>query len=152
MQVREIMISDVKTIEKDATIQEAAEVMSKHGIGSLIVTEDSRVIGIVTERDILIKVVSESKDATKTYVKDIMTKEVIMINTHVMIDKIMLRDTFLTDIETPVKKAIALIIVWVICLLGLTVTFLLAARIILLAFLFFCAMINYVPSIPFLTG
>jgi len=79
MQVREIMISDVKTIEKDATIQEAAEVMSKHGIGSLIVTEDSRVIGIVTERDILIKVVSESKDATKTYVKDIMTKEVIMI-------------------------------------------------------------------------
>ncbi len=79
MQVRDIMVSDVKTIDKEATIQEAASKMSEHSIGSLIVVEDSRVVGIITERDIMKKVVAESKDATKTIVKDIMTKKVIMI-------------------------------------------------------------------------
>jgi len=76
-----------------------------------------------------------------------------MLNGHVITDKIMLRDDWLIDIEKlqPAKKAIARIIVWVFCLLGLTVTFLLAARIILLAFLFVCALVSYVPSIPFLT-
>jgi len=79
MKVRDIMVSDVKTIDKESTIQEAADLMSQNSIGSLIVVEDSRVIGIITERDILNKVVAESKNASKTFVKDIMTREVIMI-------------------------------------------------------------------------
>ena len=74
-----------------------------------------------------------------------------MINTHVTTHRIMLKDSFVTDIESPVKKAIAQIIVWIFCFLGLTVTFLLATRIMLLVFLFICALMNYVPSIPFLT-
>ncbi len=79
MQVRDIMVSDVKTINKDATIKEAATMMSEYRIGSLIVVEDSRVVGIITERDVMKKVVAESKDATKTTVKEVMEKEVIMI-------------------------------------------------------------------------
>jgi len=79
MKVRDIMVSDVKTIDKESTIQEAADLMSQNSIGSLIVVEDSRVIGIITERDILNKMVAESKNASKTFVKDIMTREVIMI-------------------------------------------------------------------------
>ena len=79
MIVSEIMNTDVKTIGKDATIQEAAALMSEHSIGSLIVVVDSRVIGIITERDILKKVVAEGKDSSDTKVKDAMTEEVIMI-------------------------------------------------------------------------
>ena len=78
-------------------------------------------------------------------------KEVIMLNAQFVTDTIMLKDSFVADIESPAKKVIARIIVWVFCFLGLTVTFLLAARIILLAFLFVCALMNYVPHISFLT-
>jgi len=79
MIVRDVMNTDVKTIKKDATIQEAADLMSKYSIGSLIVVVDSRVIGIITERDILKKVVAAGQDAAQTKVKDIMTEDVIMI-------------------------------------------------------------------------
>ena len=74
-----------------------------------------------------------------------------MINAHVITDRIMFKDHFLTDVETPVKQVIAKITVWVFCFLGLTVTFLLAVRIILLLFLVACALANYVPSVFFLT-
>jgi CBS domain-containing protein len=79
MLVKEIMNTEVQTIGKDASVKEAAEKMSEFSIGSLIVAEGTRVVGIVTERDILRKVVAEAKDATETRVKDIMTEEVIMI-------------------------------------------------------------------------
>jgi len=75
-----------------------------------------------------------------------------MLNAYVITDKIMLKDSFVTDIESPAKKVIARIIVWVFCFLGLTVTFLLATRIILLVFMVACILINYIIPIPFLTG
>ena len=74
-----------------------------------------------------------------------------MLNANAIAGRIMLKDTFLTNIESPVKRVIAQIIVWVLCFLGLTVTFFLAARIILMVFLFFCLLMNYVPPVPFLT-
>ena len=74
-----------------------------------------------------------------------------MLNAHTITDKLLLKDTFLTDIESTVKRVIAQIIVWVLCFLGLSVIFLLATRIVLLVFLIFCAFMNYVPSVPFLT-
>ncbi|MFQ5647924.1 MAG: CBS domain-containing protein, partial [Candidatus Aenigmatarchaeota archaeon] len=79
MQVKDVMNPDVKTIKKDSTIQEAADLMSRYSIGSLIVVVETRVVGIITERDILQKVVAGGKDATKTAVEEVMTKEVIMI-------------------------------------------------------------------------
>ena len=75
-----------------------------------------------------------------------------MLNSQFVTDTIMLRDSFVADIESPAKKAIARIIVWVFCFLGLTVTFILAARIILLVFMVACILINYIIPIPFLTG
>ena len=77
MLVRDIMNKDVKTIEPDETVQEAAAVMSKFSIGSLIVIKDGSLQGIITERDIMSKVVSKTLDASKTLVSKIMTKSVI---------------------------------------------------------------------------
>ena len=79
MLVKDVMITDVKTIEEESTIQEAAKRMSEFSIGSLIVVVDSRVVGIITERDILKKVVAEGRDCRNTPIKDVMTKEVIMV-------------------------------------------------------------------------
>jgi CBS domain-containing protein len=80
MLVKDVMNADVKTVDADATIQEAAQLMSRHRVGCLIVTKDSRLMGIITEDDILRKVVAEAKNASKGTVKDYMTKDVIMVS------------------------------------------------------------------------
>jgi len=79
MLVKDVMNSDVKTIGPKVSVQEAAKIMSKFRIGSLIVVKNEELAGIVTERDIITKAVAESKDMTKTTVSNIMTKEVILI-------------------------------------------------------------------------
>jgi CBS domain-containing protein len=79
MLVKEVMNTDVKTIDRNSSIKEAAELMSEFSIGSLIVVVDSRVVGIITERDILSKLVAQAKNSEETKVKDIMTQEVIMV-------------------------------------------------------------------------
>lgn len=79
MLVKEVMNRDVKTAEPDTTVQDAARIMSDLEIGSLVVVEKSKLVGIVTERDILTKLVAQNMDASETKIKDIMTKKVIMI-------------------------------------------------------------------------
>lgn len=53
VRVAEIMSTDVVTVEADATLGAAADIMRKHRVGSLPVMENGRMIGIVTEVDIL---------------------------------------------------------------------------------------------------
>jgi len=78
--VKEIMNTDVKTIGPDATIQEAAKRMDELNIGCFVVTENDHMAGIITERDLLKKVVAKAKDSSRLKVKDVMVKRVIMID------------------------------------------------------------------------
>lgn len=80
MLIKEVMNKDVKTIEQEATVREAAEIMNEFRIGSLVVVKDGEVIGIVTERDILSDVVAKGKNSDNVLVKDIMTKKFISIS------------------------------------------------------------------------
>jgi CBS domain-containing protein len=67
----------VLTIGKEASVLQAALVMNEHKIGAVVVVDESRVIGMFTERDVLRRVVGEQRDPTKTLVADVMTTEVI---------------------------------------------------------------------------
>ena len=78
MLVREIMNREVVTVEETVTVQEAARLMSEHTVGCLIVVKNKELIGIVTERDFLSKVIVEGKNPAKTPVKNIMTREVVL--------------------------------------------------------------------------
>ncbi len=78
--VKDIMIRDVKTIEMSATMAEAAKLMKKNRIGSLVVIDNNlRPIGIITERDFAYKIIAENK-GTDMKVKDIMTRDVKTID------------------------------------------------------------------------
>lgn len=79
MEVREAMNTNVKTIKPSSDIKKAAGRMARNRIGSLIVVEEGKLVGIITENDILRKVVAKNRDSAKTKVKDIMTKNVILI-------------------------------------------------------------------------
>ena len=79
MIVKDIMTTDVVTIEPTHTAQAAAKQMKKSRTHGLVVIQKGKLIGILSEGDIITKVIAENKLASKVKVKDIMTKEVIMI-------------------------------------------------------------------------
>lgn len=68
--------SDVATVPADATVLEAARLMNDRHIGAVVVTEERRVVGIFTERDILRRVVAAEIDPATTFVTDAMTTPV----------------------------------------------------------------------------
>jgi CBS domain-containing protein len=79
MKVKDIMTTDVKTVSSKSTIQDAARIMAANSIGCLIVVDKAMLAGIITERDIMRDVVSQDKTPSKTLVKSVMRKEVVVI-------------------------------------------------------------------------
>ena len=65
LKVENIMVEDVVTVEADEVATKAVELMNKHEIGCLIVTKHGKPIGIVTERDLLKRVLAKSKKPAK---------------------------------------------------------------------------------------
>lgn len=87
MRVREVMKEDVKTINENATVKEAAQEMKTNKIGGLLVMDSNEdVIGIITERDILEKVAVEDILSKDVKIKQIMTKKVITIDPDAFIE------------------------------------------------------------------
>ncbi|WP_316505690.1 cyclic nucleotide-binding/CBS domain-containing protein [Nitrosopumilus sp.] len=76
--VNQIMSKNVLTIEKSTSLQEAAQSMSKLNIGCVVVTEDNKPCGIVTERDFVIKVASEGRPLF-TEISEVMSSPLITI-------------------------------------------------------------------------
>jgi len=79
LKVEDVMIKEVITIDENATVKEAAEVMNKFEIGCLIAIRKGKAMGIITERDLLKRVVAEAKDATKTKVQDVMSSPLVVV-------------------------------------------------------------------------
>lgn len=78
MDVKEIMVEEVVSVRADARVKEAAKIMNENEIGCLIVTEKGEAVGIVTERDVLKRVVSKSMDPEVTKVSEVMSKPLIV--------------------------------------------------------------------------
>ena len=68
--------SKVLWTSKDTTVLQAALLMNEHRVGSLVVEEDDHIVGMFTERDVLVRVVGEHRDPATTTVAEVMTTEV----------------------------------------------------------------------------
>lgn len=79
--------SHVLTIGPGATVYDAASLMNEHKIGSLVVLDEGRVRGIITERDILRKVVGERRDPATATVHEVMTTEVVCCRLYTTVDE-----------------------------------------------------------------
>jgi CBS domain-containing protein len=75
--VGDAMSSPVITVNEETNVRDSAILMTDKGIGSLIVLEDGKPVGIVTKRDMIKRIVSECKDPCGTKIRDIMTSPVI---------------------------------------------------------------------------
>ena len=80
--VLEVMTKDPVTAEPGITIAQAAVVMRDRGVGSLIIVEGGKAIGIITERDIVTKVAAEDRKSSTMVVKDVMTSPVVSVHPH----------------------------------------------------------------------
>ena len=71
--IREVMTKDPITIEESATVAEAAKAMRQADIGPTLITSNNKLRGIVTDRDIAVRVVAEGQDPTSVKAIDIAT-------------------------------------------------------------------------------
>ena len=74
------IIRRVMTINENRTALEAATLMTEEFIGSVVVTSAAKVVGIFTERDLMMRVVGKRKDPEKVRIKDVMTKDLSQVN------------------------------------------------------------------------
>ena len=79
LKVEDVMVKDVITISYRASVKRAAQVMNKHEIGCLIVVKGRKAVGIVTERDMLKRVVAKAANPQKTKVEEIMSHPLIVV-------------------------------------------------------------------------
>jgi len=75
------------TVSARATVYHAAIVMNEQRIGSLLVLEEGRLIGILTERDIMARVVADQRDANETSVEEVMTRDVVCCRPHTELEE-----------------------------------------------------------------
>jgi len=87
LRVRDAMTRGVICIDAKDTVQEAAEVMRKNDISGLIVTKKGEGVGIITERDIICKLVAENKNPNKSTCGEIMTSPLITVSSSATIDE-----------------------------------------------------------------
>jgi CBS domain-containing protein len=73
MKVREIMSKDCKVIDPNTTFQEAAKIMRDKDVGCLPVGEHDRLVGIITDRDLVVRSLANAKEVQTGKVKDAMT-------------------------------------------------------------------------------
>jgi len=77
MRIIDIAVKDVKVIGEDETVVKAADIMSQYNIGCLVVVKDGKPVGIVTERDMLKRVIVPCLDPRTTKVSKVMSKPLI---------------------------------------------------------------------------
>ncbi len=70
----------VESTRCETTVTAAVEHMNRQRIGALVVTDGSALVGMFTERDVLVRVVARGLDPTTTRVGDVMTRDPIAIN------------------------------------------------------------------------
>ena len=77
MQLKKIMTPEVERLPKDASIQAVAQKMKELDVGMIPVYDGDRLVGMVTDRDIALRVVAEGRDVASTPAHTVMTPEVI---------------------------------------------------------------------------
>lgn len=72
------MVKEVVTVQKDVSAHDAVKLMNKNRIGCLIAVYNGEVLGILTKRDLLEKVLEKCKNPKETKVSEIMTRQVVL--------------------------------------------------------------------------
>ena len=72
--------NDILSVEPNATVFEALQIMSENNVGALLVIHKGKLVGVFSERDYARKIILKGKQSKDTSVSELMTKEVLYIN------------------------------------------------------------------------
>ncbi|MBS7650804.1 CBS domain-containing protein [Candidatus Bathyarchaeota archaeon] len=85
--VRDVMSGNVKTVRPNSTILEVVRKMNKFDVGSVVVVEGDRPVGIITERDILRRVLEVTLAPEALKAKEIMSSPLVTIGDHATLEE-----------------------------------------------------------------
>jgi CBS domain-containing protein len=85
--VRDVMSKDVKVVRPDTLVKEVVATMNKFDIGSIVVVQSVRPVGIITERDILKRIVEPCLAPETLRAREVMTSPVVTISATASIDE-----------------------------------------------------------------
>jgi CBS domain-containing protein len=75
--IKDVMTEGVELIGPDATMKEAAAKMAETDVGILPVGENDRLVGVVTDRDLVVRGIAQGNDPSRTKIRDVMTQGVL---------------------------------------------------------------------------
>ena len=87
--VRDLMTSDPRTVEPSTTIVDAARAMRDEDVGPIPIVEGGKLAGILTDRDIAIRIVAEGKDPESTTVQEIASRNLVTVDPEQGLDEAM---------------------------------------------------------------
>lgn len=87
MRAKDVMTSSLIVVDKNADIFEVANIMKKNDIGFVPVSDNNKIIGVITDRDIVVKVLANKDTKITNYI----SKDIIMCNIDDSIDDILLK-------------------------------------------------------------
>ena len=76
MTIRDLMTPEVATVTADTTLEEIATLMRDEDTGAIPVLEDNQLIGIVTDRDIVVRCIAQGRAATDTVAEEVMSSDI----------------------------------------------------------------------------
>jgi CBS domain-containing protein len=77
MRIRDVMSSDVRVVKPDAPLSEVARTMRDEDIGAVPVALDDKLIGMVTDRDIVVRALAVTSDVSRIRARDVMSPKVL---------------------------------------------------------------------------
>jgi CBS domain-containing protein len=85
--IRDVMTSNPTSCQPSTTVAEAAQVMAQEDVGPVPVVDNGRVVGIVTDRDIVVRVVAEGRDPNATTVGEIASRDLATVTPDTNLDE-----------------------------------------------------------------
>lgn len=77
MRIRDVMTGNVQVIDPDSDLREAAQMMKDLNVGGLPVCDGDRLLGFITDRDIVVRAVAEGEEPSQCKVGDAMSRQLI---------------------------------------------------------------------------
>lgn len=80
---------EVLSVGPESTVLDAVQLMNVHRVGSVIVLDHNKLVGIFTERDVLRRIVAERVDPAKALVRDVMTSDLVTVGSDTEVQQAM---------------------------------------------------------------
>lgn len=80
MNVNEAMTTDLITLEDSSSVQEAAALMKKFNVGCILAMNKNKLVGLITDRDIIMRLVAENINPSDCKLKDYMSQSPVIVS------------------------------------------------------------------------